>query len=84
MMEEKNIPNGWILVGYYTSVLGIFPILGMAFGPLGFFFTLIGLYLLRNKEQKPGRWLGWFSLFFGALSSGFQVIVVYNVLYSVS
>ena len=82
-MEEKNIPNGWIIVGYYTSVFAIFPILGMAFGLLGFFFTLIGLYLVRNEEQKPGRRIGLFSLCIGAFAGGFQSIVMYNFLYSV-
>ena len=81
-MEEKKIPNGWIIIGYYTSVFSIFPIFGVLFGFVGFFLALLGLYVMHNKSQQAGRWLGYFSLVVSALGSGLQSIVIYNILFS--
>ena len=81
-MEEKNIPNGWIIIGYYISVFSIFPILGVLFGFIGFFLVLLGLYVIHKKKQQSGHWLGYFSLIVSALGSGLQIIVIYNILFS--
>ena len=81
-MEEKDIPNGWIIIGYYTSVFSIFPILGVLFGFVGFFLALLGLYVINKRKQQSGRWMGYFSLVASALGAGLQLIVIYNIVFS--
>lgn|GEM_PF-6901293 len=82
-MEEKELPNGWLIAGYYIGIFSIFPLLGIIFGVIGPILAAIGLYISRKKQQKAGRWLGRIAIFVGVLGASLQLLMIYNVVYSV-
>ena len=81
---SKEKPSMLILLSYYCGVFSILPVVGLFLGPVAVLLGGVSLWKMRNRDKKPGIWIGRIGFLIGALAFGLQSLTLYSLFYPVS